>query len=405
MRILVINQYFHPDLAATAQLLTELCEDLAEHHDVTAVVGRPSYDPLVPVEKVRGLVHQESHGKVRVMRTWSTAFPRRSMAGRLSNYVTYLTSSMAGAIRAAPPDVVLTMTDPPVVAAAAMAASRLRGVPFVYVCQDVFPEVGVVLGRLSNPAVVRSLGALNRSLRRHAAAVVAIGRDMEQQLVELGTPQARIRVIPNWADGGQIHPSDGRTAFRSEQGWDDRFVVMQSGNVGLSQSLGTFVDAAALLRNRSDALFVVIGEGAAKSALERRVRRERLTNVVFLPYQEKRRLSGSLGAADLHYVGLRRGLAGYIVPSKVYGIMAAGRPFVAATEDHAEPAIIAREHGCGLVAVPDDAAALADTIVRAREEPLEEMGRRGRVAFERLYDRPVATGAYQRLLEEVAATT
>ena len=404
MRILVVNQYFYPDLAATAQLLTELCEDLAEHHDVTAVVGRPSYDPLVAAGKVRGLVHEETHGRVRVMRTWSTAFPRRSMAGRLSNYATYLASSMAGALRATRPDVVLTMTDPPVVAAAAMAASRLRGVPYVYVSQDVFPEVGVVLGRLSNRAIVRSLGALNRSLRWHATRVVAIGRDMEQRLVELGTPRARLRVIPNWADGNQVRPSDGRTAFRSAQGWHDRFVVMQSGNVGLSQSLETFVDAAALLRDGSDALFVVIGEGVAKSALERRVARERLTNVVFLPYQEKRDLSESLGAADLHYVGLRRGLAGYIVPSKVYGIMAAGRPFIAATEDRAEPAIIAREHGCGLVAPPDDAAGLAEAIVAAREQPLGEMGRRGRAAFERLYDRPIATEAYRRLLEEVVAS-
>ena len=156
MRILVLNQYFHPDLASTAQLLTELCEDLAEHHEVTAVVGRPSYDPI-DRGNARGLVHEGIHGKVHVLRTWSTSFSRRSMAGRLTNYGTYLISSMVGALRATRPDVILTMTDPPIVAAAALAVSWMRRVPFVYVCQDVFPEVGVVLGRIRNPALVGSL--------------------------------------------------------------------------------------------------------------------------------------------------------------------------------------------------------------------------------------------------------
>ncbi len=401
MRILVINQYFHPDLASTAQLLTELCEDLAQHHDVTVVVGRPSYDPLEP-SSARGLIHEEMHGNVRVLRTWSTSFPRRNMAGRLSNYGTYLISSMAGAIKAARPDVILTMTDPPVVAAAAMAASRMRRVPFVYVCQDVFPEVGVVLGRLHNPALVRGLGALNRSLRRHAATVVAIGRDMEQRLLALGSPPERTTVISNWADGNLIRPLNGSSPLRAELGWSDRFVVMHSGNVGFSQSLETLVDAAALLREHPDVFIAIIGEGAAKRGLEGRAKEQGLSNVAFLPYQDKATLSASLGAADVHYVGLRRGLAGYIVPSKVYGILAAGKPFIAAVEADAEPARIALEHDCGLMVEPDDARALADAIRRARDLPLDDMGRRGREAFERLYDRPIATDAYRRLLEDVA---
>jgi glycosyltransferase involved in cell wall biosynthesis len=400
MRILVVNQYFHPDTSATSQLLTQLCEDLSEHNDITVVCGRPSYDPI---ERggARGLVHQEAHGKVRVLRTWSTSFSRRNMIGRVSNYGTYLGSSMAGALKAARPDVILTMTDPPIVAAAALTASRLRRVPFVYVCQDIFPEVGVVLGRLRNPALVRSLGALNRSLRRRAAGVVAIGRDMEQRLLALGSPPERTTVIPNWADGGLVRSLDGPSPLRKDEGWEDRFVVMHSGNVGLSQSLETLVDAAALLRDQEDIVIAIVGDGSAKAGLERRARERKLSNVAFLPYQPKASLSQSLGAADIHYVGLKRGLAGFIVPSKVYGIMAAGKPYVAAVEPGSEPAFVVEEHGCGFVVEPDDPEALARAIVEARVAPLEEMGRRGQEAFKRLYDRPIATGAYRRLLEEV----
>jgi colanic acid biosynthesis glycosyl transferase WcaI len=401
MQILVVNQYFHPDRSATSQLLTELCEDLSEHHDVTVVAGRPSYNPSEPRE-LHGFLAEDRHGPIRVLRSWSTTFPRTNMAGRLTNYATYLTSSLAGAMRATQPDVVLTMTDPPVVAAAAAAVCAVRRVPFVYVSQDVFPEVGVALGRIRNRALVGSLAALNRSLRRRAARVVAIGRDMEQRLVLLGCDPAKIEVIPNWADGSLIRPLERPSTFRAQRGWNGRFVVMHSGNVGFSQDLDTLVAAADLLRDEPDLVFAVVGEGASKASLVADAARRGLANVEFLPYQPKENLSDSLGAADLHVVGLKRGLAGYIVPSKVYGILAAGKPYVAAIEPGAEPALIAEEYGCGVRVEPGDPEALAAAIREARGGPLGAMGVDARKALEERFDRRIATAAYRRLLERLA---
>jgi colanic acid biosynthesis glycosyl transferase WcaI len=403
VRILVLNQYFHPDRASTSQILTELCEDLAEHHRVTVVAGRPSYDP-VERRPVRGLVSVDQHGPIRVLRTWSTTFPRRNMAGRLANYATYVASCLAGAVRAERPDVILVMTDPPVVAAAAMAVSAARGVPFVYVSQDVFPDAGVAMGRIRGRALVEGLRRLNGMLRGRAAAVVAIGRDMQQRLLAQGVPPEKVHLIPNWADGSLIRPFDGPSRLRAEQGWEEQFVIMHSGNVGLSQDLEVLIEAADRLRDHDDLMFAIVGHGAAKEGLRREVRRGRLKNVRFLPYQPKEALSDSLGAADVHVVGLRRGLAGCIVPSKVYGIMAAGRPFIAAVDDGAEPALLAQEHGCGVRAEPGDPEALARAILDMRGGPLDAMGKRGREALERLYDRPIATAAYRNLLEKVAGT-
>jgi glycosyltransferase involved in cell wall biosynthesis len=403
VRILVLNQYFHPDRAATSQILTELCEDLAEHQRVTVVAGRPSYDPTER-RAFRGLVSEDRHGPIRVLRTWSTTYPRRNMAGRLTNYATYVASCLAGAIRAERPDVILVMTDPPVVAAAAMVVSAVRRVPFVYVSQDVFPDAGVALGRIRNEALVHGLMRLNRILRARAAAVVAIGRDMERRLAAQGIPPGKIHVIPNWADGSLIRPLQSPSCLRTEQGWDDRFVVMHSGNVGLSQDLEVLVEAADRLRDHDDILFAIVGDGAAKERLRREVRRRGLGNVQFLPYQPKATLTDSLGAADVHVVALRRGLAGRIVPSKVYGIMAAGRPFIAAVEEGSEPALLVQEHGCGMRAEPSDPQALAGAILDMRGAPLDAMGSRGREALERLYDRPIATAAYRNLLEQVAGT-
>ena len=205
--------------------------------------------------------------------------------------------------------------------------------------------------------------------------MVSIGSDMSERLGSLGVGVDKLALIHDWADGSRIRPLAGPSALRREHGWGDRFVVMHSGNVGLSQDLDTMLDAAELLRAQEDVLFVVIGEGAARAGLVREAGRRGLDNVQFLPYQPKDRLSESLGAADLHVVGLHRGLRGFIVPSKVYGIMAAGRPFIAAAEEGSEPARIVGEHRCGVRVEPGDDAYVR-RVVADRDVLVAELARR-----------------------------
>jgi glycosyltransferase involved in cell wall biosynthesis len=401
MRVLVVNQYFYPDQSSTAQLLTELCEDLAEYYDVTVICGRPSYSPVTAARR-RGIVRRERYGRVKILRTWSTSFPRDSIVGRLSNYGTYLASSFVGGLMASRPDVVITMTDPPFVALVAMVVSKLRRAPFVYVNQDVFPEVALALGVLREGRTARGLRSLNGHLRSSAAAVVAIGGEMRDRLIALGTPASKVRVIENWADTSAIQPVERVSPMRIAQGWTDRRVVMHSGNVGLSQDLWALVDAAELLHDRHDILIVIVGEGGAKQGLRRRAADKGLDNVLFLPYQPKESLSASLGAADLHFIGLHKGLGGFIVPSKVYGIMAAGRPFLAAVEPGTEPDRIAQAFDCGVTTPPGDPAAIAAGIREAMSLDLPAMGERAREAAVARFDRRIATASYKALLEEVA---
>jgi colanic acid biosynthesis glycosyl transferase WcaI len=402
MRILILNQYFHPDVSATSQLLTELCEDLAEHHEVYVVTGRPSYDPGEHIGS-RGLVSKERLGRVKVARVWSTTFHRSNMAGRLTNYGTYLLSSIAGALSVPKPDVVVALTDPPPIGQIGSWVAALRRVPFVLVVKDIFPEVPVQLGMLTNPGLVRTLRGFTRELLRSADRIVSIGPSMDRRLLKMGVRADKIAQIPDWADGSAVRPLEGPSPMREAQGWQDRFVVMHSGNVGLSQDLGVLLDAAALLREERDIVIVIVGEGASKTALQRRAAREGLDNVRFLPYQEKSSLSESLGAADLHLVTLRDGLAGYIVPSKVYGILAAGKPYIAAVEAGAEPHTIAEEFDCGMRVEAGDAEALAKAIrIMRHEADLEAMGSRARRALEQRYERRLSSAAYRELLEDVA---
>jgi glycosyltransferase involved in cell wall biosynthesis len=271
----------------------------------------------------------------------------------------------------------------------------------VLVTKDVFPDVAVELGALKNRAAVRALRVVKSTLLGSADRVISIGRDMRGRLLDAGVPARKIVTIHDWSDGSAVRPLDSASSLRLRQGWSDRFVVMHSGNVGLSQDLDTVIEAADRLRHHADVVFAIVGEGASKSRLQRAVADRGLENVEFLPFQDKADLSDSLGAADVHLVGLERGLAGYIVPSKVYGILAAGKPFIAAVEQGSEPDHIVDEFGCGVRIDPGDPEALAETVLEMRDADLVDMGKRGRQALEDRFDRPIAVRAYLDLLASV----
>ena len=397
MRILILNQYFFPDRSATSQLLTELCEDLARDHEVVVVTGRPSYNPVAHTRS-QGLISRERVGDVQVRRVWSTSFDRSSMLRRLANYGSYLCTSVLGALTVKKPDVILALTDPPPIGLIGAGTAALRRIPLILIVNDLFPEVAVALGTLRQPLTIAVLRRGARLLYRSASYVVSIGEDMTARLRQLGVPAAKLRTIHYWAVDTAWDSPEEAVRFRRKMGWEDRFVVMHSGNVGLSQDLDTVLDAAHLLRNEPSILFVITGEGAAKSRLVADAERQQLKNVVFLPFQPKSDLAASLGAADVHLVGLKRGLAGYIVPSKLYGIMAAGKPIIAAVEEGADAARIIQEHQCGMRIDPGDGVALAKAVSTMRTAPLREMGARGRRALYAQYSLPQASAAYRTLL-------
>ena len=383
IHIAFFNRSYYPDQTATGQLLTELCEDLVKVHGcrVTVVTGPPLL-PSAPMQPVGpGLVHRQTRHGVSILRAAGSRFDKRRFVGRATNYMTYFASACVAAFKVERPDVVVALTDPPIIGLAAWMTARRHRVPLVMAFQDLFPEVAALLPDFHSSAINAALQSVNRFLVRRASVNVAIGETMRRRLIEdKGAPEARTVVIQNWADTGAITPGNRENPFRREHGLTGQFVVMHSGNMGLSQSLNTIVDAAALLRDEPRVTFVFQGEGVSRPTLEGRVRELGLQNVRFLPFAPKERLGESFAAADLFIVSLQRGLAGYIVPSKLYGILAAGRPYIAAVEDDCEVAAITRAHDCGVVVEPGAAAPLADAIGRFVRDPArgERMGHKAR---------------------------
>jgi colanic acid biosynthesis glycosyl transferase WcaI len=406
VKICFFNRSYWPDQAATGQFLTELAEDLVSRYgdEVTVVAGRSLHASRAETGSRWSLVAREAHEGVDIRRANGTTLRPGRFVTRASNYVSYFGAATVASFDVGRPDLVVSLTDPPIVGLAALWAARRAGARFVFLCEDIFPEVAMLLDDFHNRAVNGALDRINRHLLRSADGIIALGDRMQRRLVEeKGADPARIQVIHNWADCDAIVPGPKDNAFSREHGLVDRFVLMHSGNVGLSQNLEVLIEAADRLRSRERLTIAIVGDGSTRQALAAMAAARGLTSVRFFPYQPKARLRDSFAAADAFLVSLKRGIEGYIVPSKVYGILAAGRPYIAATDPSSEPAQIARDHGCGIVAAPGDPAALAEAIATLYDDPpaTREMGARARLAA-RQYDRTVAVQAYHDLFERLA---
>ncbi len=401
------NRSFFPDTAATGQLLTDLCEGLVRDHGcrVSVVAGVP----LIPARGGGasgtrwGIVRRESYKGIGILRARGTRFSKRRFVGRFSNYVSYFLSACYAGLRLDHPDFVVALTDPPIIGLAAYLTSRRFGVPFIMSYRDIFPEVARLLEDFQSEAVNLLLDVVNRFLVRKADRIVALGETMRQKLiVEKGADPHKVVVIPDWAECSEIIPGPKQNPYSLTHGFGDKFVVMHSGNIGLSQGLETLVHAAGFLRAYSDLRVVFIGEGVKRLTLEDQARGLGLQNVQFLPFQSKDGLRDSFASADVFVVSLKRGLAGYIVPSKLYGILAAGRPCVAAVEEACEVAAIIKKHDCGLLAEPGDPEDLAGKILRLYQDRdlAARLGTNARQAALE-FDRPIQVRAYYDLFRKL----
>jgi colanic acid biosynthesis glycosyl transferase WcaI len=396
-RILLINQYFWPDRAATAQLLTDLAEDLAAAGwEVTALAGRGHYVR----GREGGLPAEERLGAVRIRRTWATDFGRLSRwgrLGRLADYASFFLSAAWVVLIGPRQDVALCLSTPPFVALLGLVA-RLRGARFVYKVEDLYPDLAVALGALSGGSLfTRALSKLSGVLLRSSDATVALDHAMAEVLKRRGA--RNVTVIPNWADGQAIHPAaEAGVRFRAEHGLAGRFVVLYSGNLGLAHRFDAVADAARELASVEPRVcWLIVGHGPRLAGLKRMV--GNLEQVVFLGYQPREALNALYNAADLHLVTLEDAVAGLLVPSKYAAALAAGKPVLVVggegTDLHREIRELALGWCC-----PHSPAAVTTAVRAAAFDPqaTAERGRAGRRHFDQRYSRALTSRAWGDLL-------
>ena len=396
VRIVLLNQYYVPSEAPTGLLLADLGQALvASGHEVTAICSDRDYaNPESRYPRV------EASDGVQVRRVSGTGFGRGRRIGRLVDYVSFMVGALLRLATQRKPDVVVVLTTPPMFAFPSWLIARLRSARLVFWVMDVYPDLAFELGVLRRgSAVAAILRYISQRVLKGADRVVALGAFMAARLKQAGA--AEVVTVHNWADGDAIRPRsvDGHP-LREAWGWSNRFVVLYSGNLGLAHDFETALDAAELLRNRADVLLAFVGSGPQAARVEAEARRRGLTNVEFRPWMALEQLGSSLTAGDVHLVTLRRDLAGLLVPSKIYGVLAAGRPAIYVGPPRSEVAEILNEGGCGVSISPGDARALADAVLDYADDPARrtEHGRRARVLFDRAYDR---TRAVRRLIDVI----
>ncbi len=399
MKIIFLNRFFFPDHSATSQLLTDLAFDLASRGNAVVVI---SSRQRIDAPKT-GLAGFEQINGVDVHRVWTTSSSRASLTGRAMDYLTfYLFAGWRLFRLCRAGDVVVAKTDPPLISVVASVVTRIRNSRHVNWLHDLFPEVAIQLG----------VGALSgwsgRALRRlrnwslkSARTNVVLGARMASVLESEGIERDRIRIVHNWCDGQAIRPlARSQNPLRESLGLGDAFVVMYSGNLGRAHDLNVIIQAARLLKERPSVVFLVVGDGVQRPWFEAEVERRGLRNIRLEGYQPRERLGESLSIGDVHLVSLRAELEGLIVPSKFYGVAAAGRPTVFIGSQEGEIARILKEENCGVCVAPDDGEALAEQIAALESDPdaRKAMGRAARQVFEKQFDQPIALAAWREVL-------
>ncbi len=397
-RLLFLNRSFYPDVEATGQLLTELCEELENDFEIHVICGNPLYRKV----KNRGLIDKTRYRKITIWRINNTTLTKRYFFTRFINLSSYFFLCFIWTFFLKKMDCVISETDPPLLALIAYVYSRLHRRPFIYYSQDIWPEVGILNRRMTNPVLTKILSVGNRFLYRQATQIIVPGRDMKERLEkEKHLFADKIEVVENWADPIQIFPvSREENMFVKRNALENKFVVMYSGNIGLSQDLENIIYLAETLKERRDILFVLIGEGALKEKLVDMASSMELENIKFLSYQEKKDLKFSLNAANIHLVTLKKGMKGIIVPSKVYGIMASGKPFIAAVDEGSEIDKMVKEFQCGIAVKPSSVEGLRTAVLWAfnNRDKIKELGENGRKALMEHYTRKISAQKFNKTI-------
>jgi colanic acid biosynthesis glycosyl transferase WcaI len=356
VRVLLLNLYFPPDTSATAKMAQTVVQALARQQQVTVLCGRPSYDPLE--RRAWKLWQTEQHGNIQIVCVGSTDFPRFNMKKRVINYLSYVFLAVPRALFL-PCDVILAMTDPPFEGIVGAFLALLKGKPYLYNIRDMYPDMAVG-GSIVKPGLLpRIWERLHRWALRSATRVIVLGEDMRQRIISKGVAADRVLVVRDGADLVPVNPpAADPEVVRAIRG-NFQFVLLHAGNLGFYGAWDTLLEGARQLAAENIGL-VFVGDGAQRERLQ--LAAANIPNVRFLPFFPGSKIPSVLAAADAHLITVKRGLEGVVVPSKMYGILAAGKPIVAVAPDACDVVALGKELGFSVSSDPDDPAQLAACI-------------------------------------------
>ncbi|MCS3629067.1 glycosyltransferase family 4 protein [Salinibacter ruber] len=410
--LLFVNQHYAPDLASTAQHLTDLAEHLAaDGFEVHVLCSRGHYlsgEMDVPAEETRNGVH--------VHRVRTTAFGRETTLGRIADYASFFLQVLRRLLKGPRYDAVVSLTTPPLLPVAMAAARLLRGQPYGIWSMDLHPEAEQAVGMIAEDGrLARVLQGLADWSYRRAAFTVDLGPHMKERIRAKGVPDERLHTIPVWNKRDEVYPiPDDQNPLMEKVGLEDKFVVMYSGNAGLGHRFDEVLRAAEHFDGRKEGIhFLFVGSGPRREEIERFAETRGLSNLTYLDYFPRDQIKFSLSLADVHLLTLRRSFAGIAVPGKLYGILASGTPALMVGPEASDPAKTIQHHEVGTVVDPssfDAEAAATEAVIGAiqhlRDHPDEQqsVGARGREVFLSRFEQETCCEKWTAILRQELET-
>jgi colanic acid biosynthesis glycosyl transferase WcaI len=402
MRVLLLNQVFYPDSAATAQHGWDLARHLRAHgHEVTAIASRSLYG-----DAGASLAAEETVDGIRIVRVGKSLFGKKGILARAVDFALFYVAALLAALRLPRHDVVVCFTTPPFIAYAGLVLRLCKGTRCVQWVMDLYPDVAIEFGAMRRGSLVaRLFERIGVRMTRKCDRSVVLGRCMRDRIVAKGVPADRLDLVNVWSDDEELKPIPREeNGYRREWDIGDRFLVMYSGNFGIGHDVETFLAAAEALRDEADIRFAFVGSGKRKAEVERFVSERKLANCIIAPVQPRERLGELLSAADAHLVTLKEASLGLMVPSKFYGILGASRPVLYVGPPSSEVGRSIDETRCGFSFAIGDAEGLTRQIrAMAAERSIGcEAGARGRSALRERYNREISCERWRAILERVA---
>jgi glycosyltransferase involved in cell wall biosynthesis len=405
MNVLLLTTTYPPEIRSAALLMQELAESLAQRgHRVTVITGKVDEGP----ERTKGAflsAQAEERSGVRVIRVPNFAIHKTHAPavvrglGQLLNAMAYFWAALS----VKDVDISLAYSPPLALGIVGAMLHRLKGVPHVLNVQDLVPQYAIDLGILRNKALIAVLKRIEKAVYRNVQLITVHSRGNAEYMVREGVPPQKVAVVPNWVDTRLIRPAPRQTAYRHAAGLDGKFVALFAGMLGFAQDVDTIVEAGAYLKDHPEIVLLIVGEGVEKQRLQEKAKALGLDNVRFMPFVNSQQYPEVVASADLCLATLQKTLLCPVVPSKLLGYMAAGRPIVASFPENGDAPRVVREAGAGICVPPGEPKELARAILEAYRDPegCRAWGEQGRVFVESTHDRNRVMDLYVALFRGV----
>lgn len=409
-KLLVYAHYYYPDVASTGQILTELCEGMKDTFDITVICVVPSYIGKIEEKYKIKRIYKENINEINVVRVRVPEFQKSNKLSRTKNLLAYFFNSLIATFKLEKHDYIFTISQPPILGGVLGVLGKwIKGGKLIYNIQDFNPEQTMAVGYTKNKLLLNTAMMMDKFSCKQSNEVIVVGRDMQETLRNRFNNKKvpENTFINNWIDEKEIYPLNENHPkiidFKEKYNLNDKFIIMYSGNIGLYYDLENIIKVIGKFKGREDVIFAFVGDGTVKKEIESYATENKLNNVTFIPYQDKADLVYSLNSADIHWVVNAKGIKGVSVPSKLYGVMAAGKSVLGVLDEGSEARLIVDECNCGVCTEPSNYDEIYNKIeyILNNKEKVKSLGQNGRKYLEMNLTKEVSINKYKNTILSV----